>query len=246
MALAIAGLVLASVGNAEPEANDRPDLSGWWVWESPRNGETPNPFIDAPFQPMIATEVAAAKEAFRRAEIPDPADRGVDSRRENCKPPRFSGFNGGFEDAVEFLFTPGRLTITNESGLIRRIPMDGSVLPDTAEESNAGTSVGRWEGQALVIETIGTRTGPQTWGKAHFTERFTLRDADTLEIAVHIVAPEVLERPYDKTLIYTRDQGHVFREYTACVDNDPSFDPTTGRQKLDLTPPPDLPPPPTD
>ncbi len=244
MRIALPLLAIAGAAQAQPGMSEPPDLSGWWVWESPKNGEAPSPFMDAPFKGAITTEIAAAKEAFRRAKLPDPADRGVDSRRENCKPPRFIGFNGGFEGAVEFLFTPGRLTIANEEGLIRRIAMDGSALPEAVEESNAGTSAGHWEGQVLVIETIGTRTGPQTWGKAHFTERLTLRDTDTLEIAVHIVAPELLERPYDETLTYMRDRGHIFQEYNKCVDDDPSFNPKTGREELDLTPPADLPPPP--
>lgn len=240
-------LVMASASHAQPGVTDPPDLSGWWVWESPQNGEFPNPFFDAPFKAMIAEEFATLKEAFVRAKLPDPADRGVDQRREHCKPPYFAGFNGGFEDAVEFLFTPDRLTITNESGLIRRIPLNRSALPEAVEESNAGTSVGRWEKQTLLVETIGTKTGPQTWGKgARLTERFTLRGTEILEIAVRIVAPEVLERPYDKLLTYRRDRGHLVHEYTPCVDADPSFNPNTGREELNLTPPADLPPPPED
>jgi len=255
MALAIAGLAIPSAGCVEPEPSDRPDLSGWWVWESPQNGEPPFLFFDAPFKGQTAEVVAGVKEAFRQAKLPDLAELGVDQRGEYCGQPRFDGFNGGFADAVEFLFTPARLTITSEGGLIRRVPLDGSALPETVEESNAGTSVGHWEGRTLVVETTGVREGKPfiTFDKfisfgntARFTERLTRRDSDTLEIALHIVAPKVLERPYDTTLIYVRDHGHVFSEYTECVDNDPSFEAASGRQKLDLTPPPDLPPPPTD
>ncbi|OJY71237.1 MAG: hypothetical protein BGP16_11675 [Sphingobium sp. 66-54] len=240
-------LALAGTAQAQSDAAGRPDLSGWWLWDNPHDGE-PSPLADAPFKPgsETAKTIALIKETLKQANLPDLADLGIDQRRENCKPPRFDGFNGGFTEAVEFLLTPGRLTITNEAGLIRRVPLDGSTLPETVEESNAGTSVGRWEGRTLVVETIGTRASGAfiPFGKgAHFTERITLRDADRLEIALHIVAAEVLERPYDKTIAYTRDRGHVFQEYTACVDNDPSFNPKTGRPELDLTPPADLPPP---
>ncbi|OJY71236.1 MAG: hypothetical protein BGP16_11670 [Sphingobium sp. 66-54] len=250
--LALPPLVMTGAAPAQPGMSEPPDLSGWWVWVSPQNGEPPFPFLDAPYKGPAADVVAGVKEATRRAKLPDPADLGIDQRRELCKPPRFGGFNGRLENAVEFLFTPGRLTITDEGGLIRRISLDGSTLPKVVEESNMGTSVGHWEGQVLVIETVGTRrsAGDFLFGlfsrDAGFTERLTLRDPDTLEIALHAVAPDVLERPYDKILTYTRDRGHVFQEFTWCVDNDPSFNPRTGREELDLTPPADLPPPPAD
>ncbi|HET8699396.1 MAG TPA: hypothetical protein VFO94_18055, partial [Gammaproteobacteria bacterium] len=69
-------------------------------------------------------------------------------------------------------------------------------------------------------------------------------EGDTLVIARRVVAPDVLRAPSDTTLVYVRDTDHVFHEASHCVSDDRSVDHTTGRQKFDLTPPADLPPPP--
>jgi hypothetical protein len=45
-------------------------------------------------------------------------------------------------------------------------------------------------------------------------------------------------------MIYHRDRGHVFVDDLSCVEDDRSIDPVTGKQRFDLTPPADLPPPP--
>jgi len=231
-----------------------PDFSGWWVWERPADGEFPFPFAAAPYQDEMARQVNGIRELFRQAKLPDLADLGVDQRRTYCTPPRFAGFSGGFEDSVEYLFTPGRVTITNEAGLIRRIALDAP-LPRDVEPSNSGTSVGHWEGQTLVIETIGThpeasvgvmRPGPG----AQFIEHISLREPEVMQVVVRITAPAALKEPYEETLVYRRDRNHVFHDGSlspnSCLDNDPSIDPKTGRQRLDMTPPPDLPPPPKD
>ncbi len=117
-----------------------------------------------------------------------------------------------------------------------------------------GTSVGHWEGKTLVVETSGLDPAGQFAGTvlllktgrgAHMIERFTLRDAGTMEIARQLVAPDVLTAPYETTFVYRRDSGHVFHEASSCETNDRSVNHETGRQQFDLTPPEDLPPPPS-
>ena len=57
---------------------------------------------------------------------------------------------------MEFLFTPGRVTILIETySLVRRIYTDGSAMPAEPDASYQGTSVGNWEGDTLVVETTG-------------------------------------------------------------------------------------------
>ncbi len=247
---ALASGLAGCAKQAPPSTANLPDFSGWWYWQSPRNGEPPNPFVGAPLKPELAARARMGEDAFRQGKLPDLADFGIDQRRIYCEPQRFAGFNGGFEDSGEFLFTPGRLTITNESGLIRRIPL-GAALPAHAEESSSGTSVAHWDDQTLVIETIGLHSQASVMGQfqpgadARVLERISLRDPDVMQIQLRITAPGILEAPYDTTLTYLRSRDHVFSEQNFCVQNDPSFD-ATGRQKLDLTPPTDLPPPPQD
>lgn len=249
----VAAAVALAACQREAATASRPDLSGWWIWNAPVD-RPPNPFLDAPYKAPLADLVRQATDAFNRAQLPDLADLGVDQRRAYCAPQRFAGFNGGFEDSVEFLFTPGRLTITNEEGLIRRVALD-QPLPAIAEQTNAGTAVAHWEGQMLVIETIGIHPeatfGPGPVGKdASFVERISLREPDVLQIQLKATVPAQLEKPYETTLVYHRERNHVFHDGSlsadSCLINDPSIDPVTGRQRLDMTPPPDLPPPPKD
>ena len=217
-----------------------PDWSGWWG-----RGDSPEAtFLQQPLP--LKPGLLAKMQAARDSDTPDPG--------RYCRPPQFTGYNGGFVESVEFLFTPGRVTLTNESGLIRRIYTDGSPLPGDPSPTNTGTSVGRWEGQTLVVETIGinpeakfprpTAGAPGMGRNARIIERITKTGPDTLEIEREVVAPEILTAPDKRTLVYRRVLKQRAGEITPCVDYDRAIDPVTGRQRFDMTPPADLPPPP--
>jgi hypothetical protein len=161
---------------------------------------------------------------------------------------------GGRLEAVEFLFTPERVTLTNEAGLVRRIYTDGRAAPADAEPTNTGISIGRWEGQTLVVETthINPRLryplpGPR-WppigANARVTERIVLKDPNTLEFEVVTYAPDILTEPDRRTRLYTRLSKTLPTEVTYCTEYDRSIDPSSGQQRFDLTPPTDLPLPP--
>jgi hypothetical protein len=229
-------------------AASKPDLTGWWLWELPLN-RLPSPFVDAPFKPELAGAMRGMSAAYDAAVLPDPVALGA--KPEYCQLPFYSGFNGGFENAVEFLPTEGRLTITNESGMIRRIALGSGSLPAEVDASRLGTSVGHWEGSTLVIETAGLRADnpvyltPFKLGEgAHVLERITQTGPDTLQIAMTMTAPALFAKPFELQLVYKRDRMHQYHEYSVCEQDDRSIDPKTGRQRFDLTPPPDLPPPP--
>jgi hypothetical protein len=217
-----------------------PDWSGLWGHGTP----LPDEWRRVP--PPLKPEVAAASELGRRD--------GDAVLLRYCKPLQFTGSSGGFTEAVEFLFTPGRVTITNEMGLIRRIYTDGRPVPADPDPTNTGTSVGRWEGQSLIVETVGinpaalypnTQQGAVPIGAgARISERIFLRDPNTLQFDITTVAPEVLDGPDRRTRLYTRLPKTTPTEITFCSDSDRSIDPDTGKQRFDMTPPADLPPPP--
>jgi len=86
---------------------------------------------------------------------PEPGPAGfavpsLDSRK--CKP------NSKFEGIsypMEIIQTPGRVTLVQEEHRrIRRIYLDGE-LPDNPEPRYYGHSVGHWDGDTLVVETVG-------------------------------------------------------------------------------------------
>jgi hypothetical protein len=170
-----------------------------------------------------------------------------------CRRPGFTGYSGGLAESVEFLFTPGRVTLLNESGLIRRIYTDGRSMPADLSDSSTGTSVGHWEGQTLVVETAGidpaARYPAVNWGgmpigrNVRITERISLK-GETLQFDIVTIAPDVLTAPDRRTRVYTRWPGHEAYEVNGCVNVDRAVDPATGLQRFDLTPPADLPPPP--
>jgi len=133
---------------------------------------------------------------------------------------------------IEFLFTPGRVTILIETyGLTRRIYTDGSSLPESADPSYQGTSVGHWEGDTLVVETadILPETSPVNGinghsDKLHITERIHLVNPDTLEITTTRTDPEVFLEPYTTITDYKRHRDWKIMEYVCEQNNHDSLD----------------------
>jgi len=210
-----------------------PDWSGWWGF----GRAAPDELRTQPL-PLKPAVLAAA-----RAAGPD-----ADPLR-YCRPWQFTGSNGGFTEAVEFLFTPGRVTVTNERGLVRRIYTDGRAMPAAIDPTNTGVSIGRWEGQTLVVETQGINPlaliGGAPLGKnVRITERIFLKDPSTLQIDVVTDAPDAFTQPDRRTRLYARVAKMMSSDITFCTEYDRSIEPGSGKQRFDLTPPADLPPPP--
>jgi hypothetical protein len=237
------GLSMAAGEASADDAPALPDWSGWWGLDNAYNLEVSR-FHPPPLRPA---DLAALRTAPARDVNADPL--------RYCRPRQFTGYSGGFAESVEFLFTPGRVTLTNESGLIRRIYVDGRAVPDDAEETYTGTSVGHWEGQTLVVQTVAIHPDaryPEShhpgWmriGKhVRITERIALKDANTLEFEIVTVAPELFTAPDRRRRTYTRVPKQLAREVNFCVEFDRSFDPQTRTQRFDMTPPADLPKPP--
>lgn len=241
--LMVAACVTAAPATAQPSTgadSSLPDWSGWWAHRVPLPDEWRRNL------PPLKPEVAAARAARMADADPDPMRW--------CRPQQFTGSSGGFTEAVEFLLTPGRVTITNEMGLIRRIYTDGRALPADPDPTNTGFSIGRWEAQTLVVETVGIDPaalypGPQPGAMpigagARINERIFLTAAGTLQFDIATEAPEVLTEPDRRTRTYSRLPKTAANEITFCSDNDRSIEPGSGRQRFDLTPPADLAPPP--
>jgi len=224
-----------------------PDFSGWWHLQ---NQGGPPPLLRMLTKPPPLRAELLPK--FRAALVARVARVGADY----CRPPQFVGFqNGsGFEDTIELLFTPGRVTLTTETGLIRRIYTDGRPLPVDPDETNTGTSVGHWEGKVLIVRTVGLlhtaqfperfADAPPIGGHVRVTERISLKSRDMLEIQSTMVAPDLMAAAFEITTRYVREPGYVAHELTNCPDFDRLVDPATHLMRYDLTPPADLPPPP--
>jgi hypothetical protein len=133
----------------------------------------------------------------------------------------WQGPNGGHNLIVQ---TPGYVTILHEEYRDRRvIPVDGR--PHGAIRQWLGDSVGRWEGDTLVIDTTNfvDRTNyewAQIWTRAsatlHLVERLTRMNADTIEYRVTVEDPTTFSQPWTAVIPISRlpDDTRIF-EY-AC------------------------------
>ena len=138
-------------------------------------------------------------EAMRvaAASAPQPEDNST----ANCLPPGMPGIMGQ-PYPMEFLLTPGKVTIVIEAYTqVRHIYTDGRPLPEDPDPRFFGTSIGHWEGDTLVAETIGfnehvqhARGVPHS-DKMKIVERFRLTDPDTMTIETTVTDPVVLIAP---------------------------------------------------
>ncbi len=201
-------------GPAEWSAIARlPDLSGVWTpgpLDKFEAGSTTAP----PWKPAIARQVEALKKLEAEGR---PQNIYID-----CLPEGLPSSVTQTLNSVEFLVTPGRVTILGEfdGNRLRRIWTDGRGHPADPDPTFSGHSVGHWEGNTLVVDTIGFL--PEVWipmgqgvgipndGDMHVTERITLVDARTLRDDIVVTAPKVLAAPWQASRIFTR---HRERDY---------------------------------
>ena len=127
---------------------------------------------------------------------------------------------------LEITQTPGRVQIIfNRMTQTRRIWTDGSLHPTNWVPTSEGHSIGHWEGDTLVVDTIGVR--PEfTFGykmphssKVHFVERFRRIDAETLAIYINISDPIALTPDVQTTLYYKLGPPGDHHAEDFCVEN---------------------------
>jgi hypothetical protein len=126
---------------------------------------------------------------------------------------------GGYNSNLQIFQSPGQVVIQGEMGDPRVIPTDGRPLPATLIPQWNGTSVGRWEGDTLMIETAGFH--PTTaWRNAsehmHVTEWLTRVDADTVDYRFRVEDPQTWAEPWGGEYPLTDLDGVLF-EY-ACTE----------------------------
>lgn len=100
----------------------------------------------------------------------------------------------------------------------RRIHMDRTDHGHP-EPTYMGDSVGHWEGQTLVIDTVGIRAEAQLLrgvpldsNATHIVERIRLLDPNTLEWTKTVENPEILTRPWTTTITKKRKLNEDFSE----------------------------------
>jgi hypothetical protein len=220
ISFAAAGLLaVAAASYAQPKAADwaalakLPDFSGVWVPDvadqrrQEREGRPPwTPEAQKQIDFLFAEDRAGRPKLIL----------------DHCLPHGMPSWMLITHNALEILATPGRITMLGEGdgNRIRRIYTDGRPHPEDPDLTIHGHSIGRWDGDTLVVDTVGIL--PQSYiavseavgipsnGGMHIVERIGLRDADTLAVELAITAPKVLTDTWTTTRLFVRRRGPQF------------------------------------
>ena len=183
----------------------------------------------------------ASREAARRRNA-GPEDRDVDERcilGFNSGPPMLPGAYNNF---VQLFQVPGYVVILNEMvNDVRLIPLDGRPpLPPQIRQWR-GDSRGRWEGDALVVETrnfmdLGTAHPAPNMERLEalgrhldLVERFSRLDADTLLYQFTINDPTAFAEPWSVEMTMTKTEDTLY-EYACHEGNYGLFNILAGAQ----------------
>jgi hypothetical protein len=114
----------------------------------------------------------------------------------------------------------------------RRFFLDGRQHNlDIEPESYTGQSIGTWEGDTLVVDTIGFNdktwldsTGKPHSGDMHLTERYRRPDLGHLNVDITIEDPKAFTKTYDFTRTFTLAPGWELHEYVCQAILDGIYD----------------------
>jgi hypothetical protein len=119
----------------------------------------------------------------------------------------------------------------------RTIYMDGRPHPQNLVPSYYGHSTGRWEGDTLIVDTVGfnenfwlDRYGFPSTEKLHLTERFTRTDSNTIKYEVTIDDSGAYTGPWTSGFFLFWDAGQELFEYI-CQENNFASDLMVGAQE---------------
>lgn len=120
-------------------------------------------------------------------------------------------FGGLFPFPNKFIQTPGVIVVLQEGdGSIRQIFTDGRKHTADPQPTWMGYSVGRWEGDSLVVDTVGFNDKGWLDGSGHphsealkIQERYRRRDFGHMDVQVTMDDPKMYTKPF--SIKYTLD-----------------------------------------
>src|SRR5580658_7052356 len=200
-------------GPAPHFADGTPDLSGAWMGGGSNSGD-----ISKGLKPgeTLSMQPWAEKVFKERLAKDDP--------EANCLPfgiPRSAPY------PWRLVQTPTHYFILFEGNIhsYRQIFLDGRKHPDDPDPTWYGHSVGRWEGETLVIDSVGFNdrfwfdfAGHPHTEKLHTIERYRRPDFDTLEYEVTIDDAGAYTRPFTLYGRHSYESGADLMEYI-CNEN---------------------------
>ena len=238
MALALATPAQAQeVGRATAysEVTQWPDWSGVWspgVSAAARSTPTP---------PRLTPAAQARLDAFEAGKA---RGENLQTQAANCVPNGMPGIMR-LPYPIEFVYSPGRVNILIETySEIRRIYVGGRPPPEDPDPFFNGHSIGRWEGDTLVVDTVGISPqvsvipGLRATELTSFRERITRVSHDSLVDEITITDPTLFAEPYVMVQNYTLQPNWEMREYV-CQENNRDAADAEGRPSMDLGDPKD-------
>ena len=173
------------------------------------------------------------KEQFEELLKKTAAGIVVNDTNARCLPPGMPRMMSAIY-GMELLQTPGQITITSEFGPAqRRIYTDGRPLPNMEEvlATYSGYSIGRWEGDVLVAETIGVRedvllnqAGVPHSGNMRIVERFYMSEPGILTIDTSVTDREAFVGSWDTSRKFRFRPELVLQEFV-CMENNRNVGP---------------------
>ena len=171
----------------------KPDFSG--IWRGPDGKYLENlgaDGIEIPMQPW-------AEQLYKQRLASDAKDRPGG----RCLPHSVTDFDGHFTPR-KVIHQPGLLVMLFESyHSYRQIFTDGRPLPAERDPAWYGYSVGKWEGDTLVVDTVGVKEA--TWlddsghphsDALHIIERFRRPDFGHIDLQLTIDDPKAYKKPW--------------------------------------------------
>lgn len=217
-------------------AQELPDWSGVWIAEGLTADVTGFPPPGARWYKLYGDEAPwneTGREGFQ-AMLSNQGTRKADGW----------GFPMMMDAAapIQFLITPEETLIINVYRDVRHVYTDGRALPATEDRwpTTWGTSVGLWEGDTLVIDTVSVRdptryffSSPPLSERAHYVERIRKVGPDRIESVMTIEDPLTLAEPWVVELSYVPAAG-LDRLIHDAYDNDRN---TVDGDSFTITPP---------
>lgn len=242
VAFMLAGCLLHSIADAQ----SLPDWSGVWSMmggtvfdRATQTGEgrstTPGVREHPPYTVEYENKYLANLKLRDEGVLPDPNSL--------CGIP--TGFPRIFNlpDVYEFAVTPQQVWILAENGPnVMRIYTDGREHPPVIDRwpTHTGDSVGHWEGDTLVFDTVSLhssesgrtlldRTGLMLSEEAHFVTRMHINAAGNMEVQMTIEDPKALTAPWVVIKQFSRmPTGTRVYDYACNENNRNPIDPETG------------------
>lgn len=174
----------APTGPTPRTPDGKPDLSG--VWHTLR-------FVDPGKPEALAWADAASKERL--------ANNLKDIPSSRCLP--FGPSMAALVLPFRIMQSPTVLAFLYEDELPRQVYLDGRKHPDESLSPFVGHSVGKWDGDTLVVDAVGFND--QGWldfeahphtDKLHITERYWRKDLGHLEVEITIDDPGTFKKPW--------------------------------------------------